>query len=135
LLLSCGGVPSWNLLYGLPALILAQLLLTYGLALVVSSVNLFFRDLGNLISVLLQMLFYLTPILYDLDKVSRERPAIVPYLKCNPVAPLMDAYRQLLLDGLFRADRFVLAILYGAAALAIGWLIHARLRWKFAEIV
>lgn len=134
-LIICGGVPSWHLLYGLPALIVAQLLLTYGLALIVSAGNLFFRDLSNLITIFLQMLFYLTPVLYDLQKVSKDHPQIVPLLKCNPVAPLMDAYRQLFLDGVFRLDLFALSMAYGVLALALGWFVHTKLKWKFAEIV
>jgi lipopolysaccharide transport system permease protein len=135
LLIYCGGTPSWHLLYGLPALMFAQLLLTCGGGLLVSSLNLFFRDLRNVISILLQMLFYVTPVLYDLDKVAREHPAVLNYLKCNPVAPLMDAYRQLLLEGVFRADLFALSLMYGVSVFAIGWGVHAKLKWKFAEIV
>ncbi len=130
----CGGVPSWHLLYGLPALVAAQLLLTFGLALIVSSLNVLFRDLTHLVTILLQMLFYLTPILYDMGAVARFRPAAAALMKCNPLAPLIESYRQLLLEGRFEAGLWALAMAYGAAALALGALIHGRLKWKFAEM-
>jgi len=134
-LVSAGGTPSYRLIYGLPAFILAQLLLTYGLSLLVSSLNLFFRDLTHLINVFLQMLFYLTPILYDMEKIAEKSPRLAAWMKCNPVAPLMEGYRQLLLEGRLRMDLLGLSMLYGLIVLTIGWWVHSRLKWKFAEMI
>jgi lipopolysaccharide transport system permease protein len=80
------------------------------------------------------MLYFLTPILFDMKTVAKSRPDIIPLLKCNPLTPLMEGYRQLFLDGVFCADLFGLSLAYGLAALAIGWAVYTRLRWRFAEV-
>src|SRR4030043_1369754 len=51
--------PSLSWIYGIPLLLVIQFFLTYGVSLVVSSINLFFRDLERLTSIFMMLLFYL----------------------------------------------------------------------------
>ncbi|HEY8491940.1 MAG TPA: ABC transporter permease, partial [Dehalococcoidia bacterium] len=94
LMLLAGKTPGAAWLVGVPLLALLQLILVLGVALAVSSLDVFFRDLEHLVEVFLGLLFYATPILYSLDLVpERFRPLVL----LNPLGPLMEAWRELLL--------------------------------------
>ena len=121
-------------LWWLPVIILVQLALTLGLALLVSSLTVHFRDLRDLLANLLTFWFFATPIIYAFD----EAPEIVrPYLNLNPFTHLAIAYQEVLfLEGPFTQWRRLLAL--GAAALvvlAFGYFVFDRLRDTLAEEV
>jgi lipopolysaccharide transport system permease protein len=90
------GELSWG---GLPLLLLAaplQVGLTLGLGLLLASVQVFFRDTAQLLAMVLNAWFYLTPIVYPLPLVpERYRP----WLELNPMTALVGLYRQAFLGG------------------------------------
>lgn len=53
--------PSWSWLWGVPLIGMAQMILTLGLSLAISSLNLFFRDLERFIPLVIMLMFYCTP--------------------------------------------------------------------------
>lgn len=82
---------GWQLL-GLPVVMGAQFLLTLGIVLLASSINVFLRDMRYLINHFLLVLFFMTPIMYDFSVVPDRFHGI---LKLNPMAILIDAYRNM----------------------------------------
>ena len=72
--------PTW--LAALPVLLIVQFSLLMGLAPLVASLNVFFRDVGPLVEVVLRLLFYGTPIIYPLSRVP---DAIRPLVVLNPM--------------------------------------------------
>ena len=62
---------EWTLVVT-PLLVVLQLALMAGIAWLVSSVSVFFRDVPNLVAVVLQILFYMTPVFYGLRTVPDE---------------------------------------------------------------
>lgn len=78
----------------LPILVLLQLALLAGFMLFLSYLSIIVRDIPQLIAVGMQLLFYLTPILYPISMVP-ERYHFIMLL--NPMAPIIDAYRAILL--------------------------------------
>lgn len=94
-LLLIGAFPGWLVLAAIPLLIL-QLILAWGLAILLGVLNVFFRDVGQFFSIFIQLWFWLTPIVYSL--------AIIPvsyqhWFYYNPVTPLMIAYQHIFLLG------------------------------------
>ncbi len=83
------------LLWLIPAA-LAQLALTGGLGLLCSSLQVYFRDVGQLVGIALSAWFYLTPIVYPLALVPERFRALLVY---NPLAALVGLYRTALLGG------------------------------------
>src|SRR6185436_9599052 len=84
---------------GLPLLLVAvplQVGLTLGLGLLVSAVHVFFRDTAQLLSLLFQVWFYLTPIVYPLALVPERFRS---WLELNPLTALVDLYRRAFLGG------------------------------------
>ena len=125
-----GVWPQLSWLYGLPILVCLQFLLILWFGLLVSSVNLFFRDLERLVTILLSIVFYATPVIYRMDMVP-ERFRILLFL--NPMTPLVVNYQNLLLHGTFQWEMAGLSLFYGVIWLGIGWLVFSHLRWRFAE--
>jgi lipopolysaccharide transport system permease protein len=124
--------PTVAWLYGIPILLVVHFFLAYGISLALASLNLFFRDLERLTGIVLNFVFYLTPILYPLELIP---PRVRHLAIFNPASPLIISWRELFLYG--KLDWFYLAISAGYAALffAIGTLIYRRLSWKFAEVI
>jgi lipopolysaccharide transport system permease protein len=131
-LLVYGSHPSWSWLIGIPILALGQLLLVYGLAVTIASLNLFFRDLERLTTLVVTFLFFLTPIVYSESMVPEKYRALL-YL--NPAAPLILSWRELFLSGRLDWSVIALGYLYAAGVFVVGSLIYTKLSWKFAEVV
>lgn len=72
-------------------LVLVQILLTLGLALMIAHFNVFFRDIGNLLRYGLQVWFYLSPGIYAASLVP---PTILPYYYLNPFVTIFEGYRN-----------------------------------------
>jgi ABC-type polysaccharide/polyol phosphate export permease len=88
--------PEWTWIVGIPALIVLQMALLSGLSMIVSAINVFFRDLGPALDSVVLILFYVTPIIYPLDRVPE---GVKPILLLNPLASLIEAWRELFLQG------------------------------------
>ena len=128
LLVTC-NFPGWVLL-ALPAIFLIQLTFSLGLGLLTATLNVFFRDVGQFVGVVLQFWFWLTPIIYS--------PSILPeqirsLLWLNPLYPLITAYQEIFLNHTWPDWSSLL----GISALALALLLFAgRLFLKLAgEIV
>ena len=84
-----------------PVLVFMQTVLIGGIALFVCSVNAFFEDTKYILQALLNIGFYLTPIMYPVELVQNKLPENLQWLfkvyMLNPFATIMDAYRKLLM--------------------------------------
>jgi ABC-2 type transport system permease protein len=99
-----------NVLLRLPLTLLFMALLTVfalGLGLALSVLNVYFRDTQHFVAILLQIWFYLTPILYPLSYVqeAQDRLAVdghevplVTLFKLNPAEHFVSVFRNLLYD-------------------------------------
>lgn len=79
----------------LPVLVL-QVLLAVGLALVLGILNVFFRDVGQFFAVLIQFWFWLTPVVYPASIIPAP---LQPWLAWNPMAPIIQSYQRVLVEG------------------------------------
>jgi ABC-type polysaccharide/polyol phosphate export permease len=125
-------VPS-DLLW-FPLIVLVQLVLTLGLALLVSALAVHFRDLRDLLSNLMTLWFFATPIIYAL---SQAPPSVRPFLNLNPMTHLAVSYQEVLFHaGAFTGWTRLLAVGTGAAAtLLAGYFVFDRLRDTLPEEV
>jgi lipopolysaccharide transport system permease protein len=87
-----GDGPGWIWLLGVPLLGLAQLAVTGGVALTVSALNVHFRDCEYLIGVAINLLFWVTPILYPMERVPERFQGVIAM---NPLSGIMEAWRRL----------------------------------------
>jgi lipopolysaccharide transport system permease protein len=114
-----------------PLLVVLQLALMAGIAWLVSSVSVFFRDVPNLVQVVLQILFYMTPVFYGLRTVPHEYQWV---LELNPMTTLVEAYRAALLGAPWPSAGHFLYVAILAIVLCIGgYLTFRRLSRNFAD--
>lgn len=77
----------------LPILTLIIIVLTFGTSLLLSSLSVLIRDIPQLTNVLMQLLFYLTPIIYPVETIPEDFRVLY---NVNPFAPLIVAYRDVI---------------------------------------
>jgi lipopolysaccharide transport system permease protein len=90
-----GHQPGWNLLW-LPVLIVLNVMLGAGLGLVLGVFNVFIRDVGQVVPIVLQFWFWLTPIVYIPTVLSEHYRQ---WLFLNPMIPLVNSYQNILVFG------------------------------------
>ncbi len=91
-----GNFPGWVSIALIPVLMI-QLLFSLGLGVSIGVLNVFFRDVGQLFTIILQFWFWLTPIVYPISILPDIiRPWI---LTINPLAAIMASYQTILVKG------------------------------------
>jgi lipopolysaccharide transport system permease protein len=117
-----------------PIVVFTQLVLTLGLALIVSSLTVHFRDLKDLLANLLTFWFFATPIIYPMTLAPGWGKTL---LNLNPFTHLAIAYQEILFyPGPFGHWKWLLALLGTSSTLFLfGYFLFDRLRDSFAEEV
>lgn len=83
---------SWYALF-FPLILISQYILLMGITFVLSSITVYIRDVEHIITVLLMVMFYGTPIVYSMDMVPASMKGI---LLLNPMTPIINSYRDVL---------------------------------------
>jgi ABC-type polysaccharide/polyol phosphate export permease len=117
-----------------PVVMLLQMLFVAGIAVAVSSASILFRDLRDIITNLMLLGFFMTPIIYTIDTIDSR--LIRALLRLNPMTPFVLAYQDLLFYGTLPSlSDIFLMIAYALASLAFGFGIFDRLRDILAEAI
>ena len=123
------GITKFVILY--PVILLIQYILCLGLSLIVSSVTVFFSDLQHFIGVILQLLFYATPIVYSIQTIPEQYRWI---LKINPMTYIIEGYRDIFYNQCMPDMKMLgIVLAIGIATCIIGYIIFNKLQKKFAE--
>lgn len=125
-----GLTPHISWLYGIPLLIVIQFLITFGISLAFSSINLFFRDLERIVAILITLLFYFTPIFYSQEMIPER---IRSLLILNPLSGLTISWRNLFMRGTIDPLELLISFAHSLIIMVIGYIIFKRLSWRFAE--
>lgn len=94
-LLISGNFPGWAYLSMAPVLVV-QIIFALGLGMNLGVLNVFFRDVGQLFSIVMQFWFWLTPIVYPLATLP---PWAQKIIMLNPMTPITLAYQGILVRG------------------------------------
>lgn len=114
-----------------PFVVLVQYVLLLGISLIVSSVTVYFRDLQHFIGVLLQLLFYATPIVYSIETIPENFRWI---LKINPMTYIIEGYRDIFYNQTMPNIKMLgIVLAIGVILCIIGYLIFNKLQKRFAE--
>jgi ABC-type polysaccharide/polyol phosphate export permease len=130
----------------IPVVAVVQFLFTLGIAFFVAGVNVFFRDLGNVLRHFLRLWFYLSPGLYSLEMleqsgVFQQYPILLQILKLNPFATLFEGFRSVIygrpVGGPHLPDFGALGALAIASLIliAIGGIAFKRLEPMYAKVL
>jgi lipopolysaccharide transport system permease protein len=133
---------SWTFAY-LPVLVVIQTALLAGLALLLSAVAVFFRDVVHLVGILVNIWFFLTPVIYPLGTFG-DGLAVRLVRWLNPMASLIEFYREILYGsavpvgqiptpGLPALTSVLRVSVTAALALTIGYWVFQRVARRFGE--
>jgi len=87
------GHPPGLTIFILPALTILTLALALGLGLMLGVLNVFIRDIGQVVPILLQFLFWFTPIVYPIDIVPEHLQKLLAF---NPMSVVVASYHDVL---------------------------------------
>ena len=136
-----GGVePRWTWLE-LPLLLAILIFFVAGLAMLLSALYVPFRDVRPIWEVLLQILFYGTPILYPIELLSERSATLAHLALCNPLAALIQQFRHAIVDpdaqsaaaAIGGAPRLLVPTAIVVGAFALGLWVFNRLAPRIAE--
>lgn len=123
---------TWNVLWFVPIFLIQQLF-TYGLSLILASLNLFYRDIQYVLTLLIMVWMYLTPVIYPTEIFPDKYKLI---FQLNPMAVIINAYRQTMLGG-GMPNLMSLGIAFAVSLVItlIGIKIFRKLEGVFADVV
>ncbi len=132
LFLMLDGSQLTSALFALPVVIALQFILTLGLAYLVATFHVTFRDTQYLLNVLLNLLFYLTPVFYEASAIPMRYQSLY---WLNPMVGLIDAYRAILAHGTLPNHLISLLVLglCATALLVYGYVTFRRASYRFVE--
>ncbi len=123
------GISPYILLF--PFIHIIYFLIVYGLSLTLSALYVYYRDLNHIWDVLIQIGFFLSPIVYPLSTVPSH---YLKYYMLNPITALMQMYRDVLLYHQLPALRDVaLTVAFGLLIVIAGSIVFKKMERRFAE--
>lgn len=126
------GNLSWTMLL-LPVVLMPLIVFTLGIAYLVASFGVFVRDTSYVVGVILQILFFATPIFYPINAVP-ERFRV--WLEMNPLTVFMDQARNVFLYGRLPDWGYLcIAVLVSLAVLQVGYFFFTRTKRGFADVL
>ena len=124
--------PSWNLFF-LPLILVIHVILTIGIVLPMSALNVFYRDIRFIIPLGIQIWFYATPIIYPVSQIPERFRTLYAI---NPMVGIIDAYHQVILyhnhpNFLYLSISLLVSLLLFNG----GYWLFKKMEFKFADVI
>jgi teichoic acid transport system permease protein len=122
----------------IPYYLICTFVLAMGIVYATSAVAVFFRDLLQVVNILLQLLIWGTPIMWNFYGMKNISPVMQAILKANPMFYIVNGYREALIGRTpFWADGELMAWFWFITLLifGVGILIFRKLRMHFADVL
>lgn len=117
----------------LPVILAIQIAFTAGMALLLALANLLYRDVKYILGIGLTVWMLLTSVVYPVERIGGR---LAEWLMLNPMTPIIDAYRAVLLRGEWPSlGPLAYAAVVSVAVLAGAWTAFHRTEPYFAELV
>ena len=112
--------------------VLVLLILTLGVGVLLSALSVFFKDIEYIYDVFCMMLFYMTPIVYNLDQLKIKSVLVRRILMANPLYSIVSMFRDCVLFGrMFNINHLLYSLAFSVVCLAAGCLVFAKKQDKF----
>ena len=117
----------------LPLVLVPQILFTLGLSYLMAVAGTYVPDIRETLRAVIRATFFITPILWPAGRVPKEWSFLVDY---NPLAVLVNAYRDLILEGeLPGLESAMWFSLFAAALFVVGLFVYNRVKHNFADLL
>jgi lipopolysaccharide transport system permease protein len=123
---------TFNIIFVVPIIVIA-FIFSFGFVLLLTTINVWYRDVGQATGLMTQFWMYLTPIIYPLSMVpERFKPIYV----INPMVGIVEGFRDALIKGI-RPDMGLLGISTGIAIITfiVGYSIFKAKEFDFADVI
>jgi ABC-type polysaccharide/polyol phosphate export permease len=125
-----GGTPNRYWLW-LPYIWGMEIVFVCGISLITASLNVFIRDIRYVVESVNTVLFWLVPIFYSFSIIPQAYREVYQF---NPVAALVLALRDILIDGASPAPSLMIKLTVSSLAMfGIGFLVFRRLKPAFYD--
>lgn len=131
LMIVSGIMPSWSFLF-LPVVLINLSMFTLGCAFLAATINMYLRDLERIIGILLQLAFFLIPIVYPLESIPEKYRF---YIKLNPFFYLLKSWRDIFYTPQIDLADLGTGCLQSTVILVIGYLVYRYKEPRLAEMV
>lgn len=115
----------------LPLVMLIEYMLCLGIAFIVSAITVYFRDLEQIMGIVMMAWIYVTPIMYNMDYIPEQYRTLIVL---NPMTPIVEVYHQILYYRMCPTPNYLL--LGGGVSVVVfilGFFIFGKLDRNFAE--
>ena len=125
------GIGIGNAIVVFPIVVLIQYLLQLGLGFIFAAITVYVRDVEYIISIFMQLMFYLCPIVYDPSMIPDK---FLPIFKLNPMFHIINFYRNIFYQKQFPNFGEVLKVFAICVAfMIVGYEIFKNMKKRFAE--
>lgn len=125
------GKLGWNYWF-LFVVMVEQVMFTIGLVWILSALNVFFRDLGQIISVLILMLMMISPIAYTEDMIPE---ALRTFLYFNPLYYMIMLYQKILMFNIIDTKLLAIFTIVSILHFILGYYLFTKLKGVFSDYV
>ena len=117
----------------LPVVMAIEYILALGFTMIISAVDVYFRDLEHILGIVSMAWMFMTPIMYDLSTVPER---LQPLFQLNPMTSVVTAYRDIMYAGSVpKLSTLGVALGMGIVFLVLGFLIFGKLKRRFSEVI
>lgn len=119
----------------IPYYILCTIMLVLGMSWLTSSIIVFFKDIGQIVAMVVQFGFWLTPIFWSIKMIPEQYHFL---LKLNPVYYIVEGYRDSLIYHVWVWEKPGLTVYFGTVAVlffGVGAIVFRKLRPHFADVL
>ncbi len=139
-ILACWITPVWRApgvgLLWIPVLVLVQGVFTYGLALMLSTLQVFLRDTLQVVAIGTTVWMFLTPIFWAPQVINSDSlDSMMPLIQTNPVYHLVQAWRGTLMGDLYVVPNEYIAGGFLVSSADVAWHIGVFALWAIAAYV
>ena len=117
----------------LPAVMAVEYVLALGITMIMSAVDVYFRDLEHILGIISMAWMFMTPIMYDMSMVPEHLRFI---FRLNPMTSVVTAYRDILYSGgVPKMETLLVSAGMGILFLVVGFLVFGKLKRRFSEVM
>ncbi|MEK4158885.1 ABC transporter permease [Paenibacillus odorifer] len=126
------NTPNWTLVF-VPLVLVPSMLLSLGFALIVAAFGIYLRDLVYIVGLLVNILFYMSPIFYSSEALPEKFRFLI---NLNPIAPIITQFRDIFVNGqLFSISSYLISLSISFVIFILGLSIFNYLRKGFADVI
>ena len=116
----------------LPWVLAVHIMFTLSVSLLLAMGNLFYRDVKYLFELIVTVWMFMSAVLYPVSQVGGWMGRV---MAINPMTPILDGYRDVLLRGVMPGPEFLITTVGSTILLFVAWLVFHRAEFAFAENV